>query len=544
VAIELRQAAQNAKHSGQGRTCTVTFDERTKQSSTIMLFIAVSSGNVNIAIDDVNFEHTRTRSQGDLTLAHYRRGNATPMDSVTVRINKSRSFEVIAMEYTGIRLDAALDKSVSTSRRDNRCDSGTSATSTQAESLVIAGIANLRNSCRQSGFTGGLTRLFDQVTPDVDGDVDRIRMTVHQYIASSTGQFRLRGNLSSHRDWAGILAVYKGASTGPARFSAVNTDDDHHTIRMGGVGVLTAFGPLQATATTPASIVTGGSADMWPFDYQYALNNRRMLIGVGTDYRVLDAEGLNGWQMRTSDSDQPLADGAVRGVDLMSARQILFNIATLPHGGTTEAIEASLRTLYDTLIPSRNQDWELVWRHPGQGVRMLRCRPIDLIRGMDAKRVLLQDQKFALRAVDPRHYSPLAYAVQLTVSDETATVVNEVTTEGTAPAYPVIRAVANETITRLELINDSADVAFDLKTTVGSGSVVVADMDSRVRSTGTSPVTVDGVSKYGAWQFPRASFYLAPNPEAEDGINQLRVHTEPVGADVDVTLEFRHTYYG
>lgn len=544
MAITLRQAATNANSRRDGRYCTVTFDQPTKPGSLILVAAAVRSERVGVFMDDSNFVEIRERIQGGVTLDLWYYEGAPSKNSVVVNIDRSKAFEVIALEYEDVRRTGALDRQVSYGRSDNSCDTGTSAATTQSDSLVFAVVANAHESCRQSGFTGGLTRLFDRVTPSVDNDDERIRMTAHQYIAAATAQFRLRGSLSSRRDWAAILATFKGASTGPARFTARSTDLDNAGCRIGGTAGLTAFGPLTTSINKPSVATITGSGDMWPFDYQYSLNNRQLLIGFGTDYRVLAAEGLEGWQMRSSDTDQPLGDGAIRGVDLQAPREVVFNLGMIPSGGTTTDVQAALQTLQQALVPRRNDDWELLWRHPGSGVWMLRCRPIDLIRGLDAKRVLFQDQRFALRAVDPRHYSPTVTTVAVPVTSGVIPTTVTVTNEGNAPAYPIIRVTPHATISRLELFNDTTGVVFDVTTTVGSGSKLVADMDARVRSLGTSPVTLDAVSKYGAWQFPRETWRLDADPVAEGGANQVWLRTTPDGANVSCTIEYRHTRYG
>lgn len=544
MAIELRQQAFATKDSRSGRSATAVFDQPTIKHNFLFVAGATTSESASLTITDSNFVKIRERIQGDLKVAIWYYENANATSSVTMRISRSRPFLFRVLEYSGVRQGSSLDRSASFGRSDRDCDSGTTGTSTQAESLVLGVIANEFASCRQFGFSGGLSRLFDEVTPDDDFDSDRVRLSVHQFIASSTSSWRLRAKLSSHRNWGAIIAVFKGASTGPRRMASTKTDDDHKTVKTRGRGVLTAFGPLKSTLTTPATVSITGSGSMWPFEYQYWLNNRGLVIGNGTDYRVLSVEGLEGWQMRVSDEDLPFDDGAVRGTDLMAPRIITFNLGMIPTGGSVTEVEAALSNLWDQLVPQKNQDWELVWRHPGRGVWMVRCRPIELIRGHDARRVLFQDQKFMLRAADPKHYSPVLYGVGLTVSTATTTVLNQISSTGNAPLYPYIELKAGQALTRVQLGNVTTGQVLDVRTAIPSGSTLIADMPARITAAGTSVITVDGVSKYGAWQPPREPFRLDPHPSAEDGVNEIYLITEPAGATVTCNFFLRPTRYG
>lgn len=549
----LRQSQANAVGSGQSRTCTVTMDTPTKTNNLLVVAAVCTHGGASFTINNAGFTLLRDTAQGDLRVAVWYWEGAPSLSTVSVSVNQSRALQVRVLEYDGARQTGALDQVVVLSSNDASCDTGTTGNTAQADSIVVSCVANRYASCTQYGFIGGLTRLFESVTPDswgwfgYDYDEFRSRLTVHHTIASLISAWRLQCLLSSWRDWIAVLCTFKGASSGPSRLTSAIAPP---AIKHGGSAGLTAFGPLKATLA-PAALVAGGRADMYPFNYQYRVNwavTTRALIGTGTDYPVAAIEGLEGWQLRTSDDDLPRNDGAIRGIDLQSARQVLFTLGMGSTGINYEEVEDKLRDLYRALIPRRDSDFELVWRHPGQPVKMIRCRPIDLVRGLDQIRALFQDQKFALKASDPRHYGPLVKTVGIAVTPAgSAPVPTEVINSGDANAYPLIRIVgapSGTPLTRIELVNNTAGVSFDVLTTIPSNSLLIGDMDARITSAPRSVITLDGQTKYGAWQLPRDPLFIAPDPAAVNGSNLLYLKTTPAGAAVTCTVEYRDTWNG
>ena len=63
-------------------------------------------------------------------------------------------------------------------------------------------------------------------------------------------------------------------------------------------------------------------------------------------------------------------------------------------------------------------------------------------------------------------------------------------------------------------------------------------MCARVAGLPVSAVTIDDVSKYGAWQSPRIPLRLQP------GINNLMFEVEPAGTAVTCAIEYRSTWSG
>lgn len=540
-----RQTASNAVCRYQARSVSATFSAPTLAQSLVVLTAVAAGGPAATLTAPDGFVLIRNRSVGYLQVAVWYYEGAPPMSGVGVTVSADRSLQVRVIEYTGAAQTNSLDKVSVLTNQHNRCDTGDSGIIAQADEVIFAAVANRHASCTQSGFSGGLARLFESVTPQYYGrsgqnnDEDRCRLTVHEIVCNFYTSWRLRCWLSSFRDWIAIICTFRGGTYGPKKMNSTVADP---VLRTSGGGTLTAFGKFKSTQAPAALTTEGGSAVILPFNYQYRLNG--LLVGDGTPYDVRSHDGLYGFTVRTSDDDQPRGDGSLRGVDLQSAREMVFEMEV---GGSQFETEQLLGVLYRTLTPQRDVDWQLVWRHPSQAARMMKVRPINLPRNVAYDSTMLAEQKVALRAADPRHYSAVAKSITVPVS--TAGDMNpvSVTNDGDLPAYPLITVVTRSSsvaVQRVQLVNTTGLVTFDVQLTIPPRSTLIGDMAARATGAQRSVITLDGTSKYGSWQLPRTPFRIDPEPYAIGGENVLYLLTDPPGADVICTLDYRDTWAG
>lgn len=554
AAPTLRQSAGNSCASDEGWV-RVALQSTTVHGNLVVVWAAVASGTATVT-GPSGFTLARQRTIGSLTVAVWYREECPQLSSVTVSLNKERSMVVRVLEYSGAAQSGALDRVTVLTSAGMDPDSGTSGNSSQTDSIVVAAIGNRYGSTVQYGFTGGLAKLAEMVSPAFlrsrlpDLDEFRCRLTIHHQLTTTIAAWRLRALLSASREWIAILCVFRGESTGPKRMASKNAPD---LVSVGGSGSFTLFGSLRSTAAAPA-LEVGGSAWLGLFAHQFMLGGRTGLrIGNSTRYRVESVEGLHGWDMRVSDDDLPRGDGAQRGLDLQSARLITFK---LNWDGRDDEIgpndpfelEEATDALLRALRPRRDEDWELIFRDPGQPLWMVRCRPTNLIAELDNLQAIMRNQTFALRASDPRLYSanPLTVTVPVAPAGAVTVPVVSAVNAGNGRAYPTIRITGSPTVevSRIELVNATADVTFDVTTQLPARSVLIGDMPARITAAPRSVVTVDGQSRYGGWAAPREPFFLAPAPDAPAGANALYLRTTPAGADVTCVLDWRHTSYG
>lgn len=542
----LEQSAANTTAKYQTRTCTATFSTPTKPGSLVVV-VCLAAGTIPSRLQGpAGFTLIGERGLRDIQMSVWYAQASPSINSVSVTaLDAEKSLQVRALEYSGIAQSNALDKVLLSQDETFIPFTGNTGNTSQADELVLSFVGNQYASTTQFGFGGGLVRLFETISPQFwfngsNEDWERSRLTIHQTVQSQISSYSLLSYLSTIRRWMTILCTFRGASSGPARMTS-----KANTLIVSGRGPLTVFGPLQSKdpitpRNTKVLLGVGKQARVGPYDYQYRLGGwNGLLIGNDTPYYVDSHEGLEGWDIRTSDDALPRGDGSLRGVDLQAARQILFKLKV---PGTQREVEGLMDTLYRNLTPQRDQDWELIWRHPGRPLRMVRVRPTNLIRGLDYAQTVVNDQSFALVAVDPRHYSAFLRSAKVPPTPVgTLQVPTTIINQGSGFAYPLVRITgptSGPPVTRVELVNSSYDVSFVVQSVLPGGSVLVGDMEARATGAPRSVVTVDGQSKYGGWQHPRTTFTLGP------GANSLTLVTVPAGAPVTCTLEYRDTWSG
>lgn len=554
----LEQSAQNSvRKQGPGDTGSVTL-KTTFSTPTVkgrlVIAVAFATGGVPISlqITDTQFSPLLpSTGLRDVQMAAWYVLNAPVISSVTITMDSYRGVVLRLFEISGIAQSAALDKNVSNSGENASPSSGQTGTLAQSGEYVFSVIGSQYDTTTQAGFTGGLSKIYEDVVPnDSNADWERGRVTFHHGTATGTAAQRLGASLSTTRRWIGFLATFKSGVTGPVKF----TSTDQNAISVEGRASLSVFGRLKLTLPENGNAFSGVEASrarIGPFEYQYRIGGwGGLLIGKDTPYPVESVDGLEGWTVRDSDQDHPREDGAIRGLDLQQLRLAVFKLRALGDGDATrDDVEGYLEALYNALTPQRYDDLELIFRHPGRPLRSLYYRPSDLIRRLTLEQALAGNQTFTLRAADPKLYSTVIRRVIVPVSPDETEVVTTVgaTNAGNARAYPHIfidGPTSGPDVTRVSLFNASANVAFDVATTLQSSDELIGDMRSRVTGGRTSVVTVNGASKYGAWQQPRSPFYIAPDPEAVLGVNVLYLRTEPVGAPVTCTIEYRDTWSG
>jgi hypothetical protein len=552
----LEQTAYATVAKYQSRTCKATFDRPTKPGSLIVIVDAAAGTLPSDLTKPSGFTTLAELGLRDMQMSVWYRNAAPSMTSVSITaLDDNKSQQIRMFEYSGMSQSSNILDRITVRQAESRDPyTGTTDLTQQNDELVLAFVANQYASTAQYGFRGNLSRLYESVSPQrywdrYNSDWERSRLSVHQSIATSEQRFSLDCDLSTTRRWMTVLVTFRGGSVGPARFTSVQQQTPVLTTR--GRGDLSAFGPMTSgknpDAPVPPMIKTGGQqARIGPFNYQYRLGGwSGLLIGSGTQFHVEGTDGLGGWQMRTSDEDRPRGDGSLRGIDLESARQIVFKMNV---GKGRDEVERNMDLLYRALIPQRDTDWELIWRHPIGPMKMMRVRPIELNRARNKGQLTFGSQSFALRASDPRHYNAVPTTVTVPVTPANADPQRtQVTNIGNSPAYPIITIKGpsfGSDVSRIQLVNETALVNFEAELTLSKGSTFVADMDARITGVPRSIITLDGQTKYGAWQLPREPFRIDPDPTGFGSFNEVYLITDPPGAPVVCTLEYRDTWAG
>lgn len=549
--IEQTAYATVAKY--QSRTCTAIFNKPTKPGALLVVIDSAAGTLPSVLTTPAGFTQIANPGLRDIQLGVWYRQNAPATTSISITArddNKSQMIRVL--EIGGMAQANVLDR-VSIQSAENRDPyTGSSGNTSQGDEFVMAVIVNQYASTSQDGFSGNLSRLFESTSPQSwsggsQQDWERSRMSIHAAFPTSIGNFQLSCDLSTTRRWLAVLVTFKGGTSGPARFTSLQ---DPSLLVTDAEGDLTVFGPLIAGKQPDAepAITTGTvHARMGPFNYQYRLGGwGGHLIGAGTRWTVEGTENLHGWEVRSSDEDQPRDHGSVRGVDSANSRQIIFKMNV---GRGREQVERNMAELFRYLIPQRTTDWDLMFRFPTEPLKIVRVRPVSALRRRDNSQIYWANQQFALVAADPRHYAAVPTRVEIPVTPANALepLRTRVVNIGNSEAYPKITIVGPSSgppVTRLQLVNETAVVNYEAELTLLANTELVGDMDALIRGEPVLPITLDGQNKYGAWQLPREPFRIDPDPAGFGGYNDIYLETEPAGAPVKCYLDYRDTWMG
>jgi Siphovirus-type tail component, C-terminal domain len=287
----------------------------------------------------------------------------------------------------------------------------------------------------------------------------------------------------------------------------------------------------------------------------HTFNYNGLTFGYDTGYYVDHHEGLEGFDTRMSDSDQPRGDGGIRGLDYVAPRVIAFTLALGETSDTT--YETRLAAIRAAFLPSRSVDQALTFKRPGQPERFVNCRPIQLTRIQEYLQFgQIGKPPLVLRAVDPRIYSSAQYSANATVFATTGggmdwPVTNwgidfagatqnflSATNSGTAEAYPLIRFYGPTvgTCTGVTLTNLTNGTSITVATTITTGQILTADMSAAVIGANSSVIDLSGSSRYGSWPVPRTPFSLSP------GNNTLKFTVTGTSTDCLCNVTWRDTW--
>lgn len=549
--MEIVQSAYAGIAKYQNRTAKAIFAKPTRPGS---LLIAVDStaGTVPSRISTPSgFSSVAVSGRGDVQLNAWIRQNAPSTSEIEVTaLDDNKSHQLRVFEVAGMAQSNALDRVSIRSGYDRDPFTDSTGTTQQADEFIFGVVVNQINHTSQLGFKGGLTRLFESVSPQswpggTNQDWERSRMSVHVAFQTVAQNWHLHCDLDCERNWIALIMTFRGGTSGPARMTSTQRPAK---VATRGRGSLSVFGPYTSTGEERrAKITTRARGSMSLFNYQYRYGGRTgFLMGSGTPFHVEGTEGLGGMDMRTSDDDQPRNDGSLRGIDLQQPRQIIF---TMNVGKGREEVERNMQALYRAMAPRRDVDAEIWFRFPTLPVQMMRARPISLPRLRNREQLQFASQKLVLQAADPRHYSAVPNIIDVpnTPAGALAPLMTPVVNIGNASAYPIIRVAGPEygpPVTRIRLVNETALVSFEADLTLPRGSTLVADMDARIRGLPESPITLDRQTKYGVWQLPREPFRIDDDPTGFGGFNNIYLQTLPAGAPVRCWLEYRDTWFG
>ncbi len=264
----------------------------------------------------------------------------------------------------------------------------------------------------------------------------------------------------------------------------------------------------------------------------YQISYRGVTMGDGTNYDLIDLEGLHDILIRDTDRDNPRTHGLVPGRHSADFKLIRCNLEVRGTAGST-AHEDDLIALMDALSPDQfespdeTQD-KLTFQFPGEDEKFLFARPIRRSRRRrNDTEFGLAGVRFELKQYDPRTYS--------TTEDTSGTQTGafSVTNNGGARAYPILEFKV-DTLGGMTLTNNTNGDVFSVDGFAANEAGIFADMGRWTRGRGDLLIIFKGsANHYPKWQIPRDPFSLDP------GSNSLDL---TVSANAEMIVKSRDTW--
>lgn len=126
-----------------------------------------------------------------------------------VQISAARDMAMIGLEYSGNVTASVIDKQANNSGLGTTSDTGTTATTAQAEELWMGMIAQ-QTSATQTSPTNGFSIVGNEVSNNAGG-FSRCRVVALEKIVSATGTANTGCTVSASREWVGKMTTYKAA---------------------------------------------------------------------------------------------------------------------------------------------------------------------------------------------------------------------------------------------------------------------------------------------------------------------------------------------
>lgn len=258
---------------------------------------------------------------------------------------------------------------------------------------------------------------------------------------------------------------------------------------------------------------------------------RGLTFGQNCDIQVNSATGFHGYEVRTSDSDQPRGDGAIRGLDFVNPRILQFKLHIWEPDIDGQLYEQFWQQVRSAFRPSRSDDFPLFFKRPGQPEQFIRCRPIQLTR--DENWTTYNRYGYPpvnLRAVDPRIYGTeeqqqivpgfslnrtgvdlphVEFPMDWTTPGQSESIVQN---DGNDYAWPLVRfyGPATGTTTAVAIENTTTGQVSSITTAIAPNQILTQDNEAAVTGADRLVVQLDGATRYASWGLPREPFALAP----------------------------------
>jgi len=193
----------------------------------------------------------RSDNSTTISTAIYYIANASAQSGAsTWTLSSSQNATLSLIEYSGVAISSPLDKTATNSGSGTTGNSGTTATTTQANEVAIAGISIDASNKTLTSWTNSFTET-NQAVSSGGGQATRSKMGVAHKILSATGTQNTSVTISAIQNWSGAIATFKEVTAPTVTISANPT-----AITLGQSSTLT-WSSTNATSCTASGDWSG-----------------------------------------------------------------------------------------------------------------------------------------------------------------------------------------------------------------------------------------------------------------------------------------------
>ena len=206
---------------------SVTLSSAPVSGNTLVAIIATrgSAAGIVTGISQTGATWTRaaqaTNASGSTTEIWYAPNVSSAGNSITINQSNVRSAAVI-VEYSNIILASPIDKTANTTGNSNAASTGTTATTVQANELLVGGVGLVN-----SGYTIGTpTNSFASVANAASTDgpsQNNAKVYALEKLVTTTGTAISGGSISSSSQWSGAIATFKAQTPTTTVVSSSNS---------------------------------------------------------------------------------------------------------------------------------------------------------------------------------------------------------------------------------------------------------------------------------------------------------------------------------
>lgn len=196
--------------SGDATTHNIVFDSGPTQNN---LLIVTFSGDSYYSSGLGTWTQVVIREGNSGTYIYYKIAGSGESATVGITIGSASSVVGVAYEYSGMT-GTPFDKAANDGGFDSSAESGTTATTAQADELLIACVGTTAPGSTAASVTAWSNSFGEEYNAIATGSGSNVRHASASRIVAATGAYSTTGTLSGTQTWEAGIATFKIAAAG------------------------------------------------------------------------------------------------------------------------------------------------------------------------------------------------------------------------------------------------------------------------------------------------------------------------------------------